>query len=70
MTLNNPLPGIIDRPHHQALLYGNLVGGLDVTVAYANNKVVAWNTITVGSWLAKCQRYFDFKSDMFSRFVN
>jgi len=68
-SMNNPIPRVIPADHHHALLYGNVVGGLDMTVAFANNKVIAWNTITVGEFLAKCQHKWDTQSGIYQRFV-
>lgn len=65
----NPLPGVVDNPHHLALLYGNLIGGIDLTVKIANNRSIAWNTVTMGGFLAQCQRKWDFQADIFNRFA-
>jgi len=67
--IRNPIPSVVDAAHHHALLYGNLIGGLDLTVAKANNNAVAWNTVTVGSFLAQCQRKWDTQSGIYQRFV-
>jgi len=69
MIGRNLLPTLIPTVHFNAALYGNMVGGLDLTVMYANNAVIAWNTITVGEFLAKCQRKWDLQSGMYQRFV-
>lgn len=66
----NPIPGIINNLYHYPLLYGNLIGGLELTVAKANNTVVAYNTITVGEFLGRAQLRYDFKADMHDRFVS
>jgi hypothetical protein len=46
-----------------------LAPGIELAIKVANNHVVAWNTVTLGSFLAKWQRRLDFKADMYDKFV-
>ena len=46
-----------------------LAPGIELAIKVANNHAVAWNTVTMGSFLAKCNKHWGFKSDMYDRFV-
>lgn len=65
----NLIPGIVADPYHHALLYGSMVGGLDLAVAKANMGVHAWNHVIFDNFMAKAQIRLDHKALMYDRFV-